>query len=175
MIKPERNLQSIGALSDIAAEVDGITNYVRVPKPVKWSNELRRERLRLFGGVSDAGKVSKTEAKADAFTESLPLPEHVKNAHDIWPYVSILTEYIETKTGQTLGTLFTQKRTAARHYVKAFAVIMRFGFGVKRSIIVQQIGTTKQKLDSVLTMYRDALYYSPNFTAILNELLDQLQ
>ena len=142
---------------------------------MKGSEALRRERLRLLGGVSDAGKISKKEAREDAFMDSLPLPENVKNASDIWPYVSILTEYIETKTGQTLPALFAQKRTAARHYVKAFAVIMRFGFGVKRSIIVQQIGTTKQKLDAVLSMYRDALYYAPNFTAILNELLDQLQ
>lgn len=172
-MKTEHNLRSIGGLHDIAAEVDGITSYAKVPKPVKWSDELRRERLRLFGG-SNAGKNSKTESKRDEYTEKIPLPPNIEQGGDVWPYIAKLTEYIENKTGATLPALFAQKRTATRHYVKAFIVIMRYGFGIKRSIITEQIGTTKQKLDSVLNMYRDALYYSPNFKLILDELLEQL-
>ena len=102
------------------------------------------------------------------------MPRNVLQAPDVWPYIAKLTEYIENKTGASLPALFAQKRTGERHYVKAFIVIMRYGFGIKRSIITEQIGTTKKKIDSVLCMYRDALYYSPNFKLILDELTEQL-
>ena len=140
---------------------------------MKWSDELRRERLHLFGGNS-ADKVSKTESKQDKYTESLPLPAHIEQAADVWPYIAKLTEYVENKTGYTLPALFTQNYTDNRHYAKAFAVIMRYGFGIKRSVITTQFGTTKQKLDSVFNMYRDALYYTPQFREKLDELLEQL-
>lgn len=175
MTRTVHNLQSIGALHDIAAEVDGITNYVRVPKPVKWSEELRRERLRLFGSEKQTGKVTKTETKQDAYNAPLVMPKHITECSDVWPHVAILADYVECKTGETLNALFTQTRTENRHYVKAFIVIMRYGFKIKRSIIAEQIGTTGRKINSVLDMYKNALYYSPKFHGLINELLEQLR
>lgn len=175
MIKTEHNLRSIGGLHDIAAEVDGITSYAKVPKPVKWSEELRRERLRLFGSAKTAGKVSKKETKQDAYNAPIVMPSHITDGPDVWPYVSMLADYVECKTGETLNALFTQTRTDNRHYVKAFIVVMRYGFQIKRSIIAEQIGTTRSKINSVLDMHKNALYYSPKFNSIIDELLEQLR
>lgn len=102
------------------------------------------------------------------------MPAHIEQAADVWPYIGKLIDYIENKTGQTLPALFTQNRTDGRHYAKALAILLRYGFGIKRSVITAQFGTTKRKLDAIFCMYRDALYYTPQFREKLDELLEQL-
>lgn len=171
--RPENNLRSVGGLADLAAEMDGVTNCVKTPNnSIKLSEQLRRERIKLFG--RNKQKTDIRTASNCEFENSLGIPEHIAKCADPWPYIAKLVDIIERETGQTLPMLFAKRRSTGSNHAKAFIVILRYGFEIKRRLICEYVGIAKTHVNHLLDNYREKAMFSPEFNDTMEDLLEQI-
>lgn len=160
-------------MADIAAEMDGVTNCVKTPNnTVKLSEQLRRERVKLFG--KHVAKIDIRTKDKDAYKRPLPIPERIKNAADIWPYIAMIHAYIEQQTGVPLHVLFSKRRSTGSNHAKAFIVVLRYGFNLHRRIICEYVNINVTHVNWLLDNYRENGVYSPEFNDVLQEILEHI-
>ena len=161
-------------MADCAAEMDGVNNHVKTPdNTVKLSEQLRAERIKLFG--KHEGKRNITVKDADAYKQALHIPDRMKFTAEPWPYILQLANYIERQTGKPLPTLYKRPKPPNSHYATAFVVILRYGFNLQRRLIYEYVGIQKTHCNYLLDNYRENGIYSPEFNDILQECLEHLE
>lgn len=171
--KTEHNLRSVGGLADIAAEMDGVNNCAKTPNnSIKLSEQLRRERVKLFG--KQESKIDIRTKDKDAYKRPLPLPEHVINAGDVWPYIGMVHGYIEQQTGVPLHVLFSKRRSTGSNHAKAFIVILRYGFNLNRRVICEYLNINITHVNWLLDNYRENAMYSPEFNDVMADILEHI-
>ena len=160
-------------MADIAAEMDGVNNCAKSPNnTVKLSEQLKRERIKLFG--KHESKIDILTKDKDAYKRPLKLPEHIKSAADIWPFIGMVHEYIEQQTGVPLHVLFSKRRSTGSNHAKAFIVILRYGFNLNRRIICEYLNINITHVNWLLDNYRENAIYSPEFNDVMADILEHI-
>ena len=152
----------LGSLSEVAQQMDGMTNAPLMPQKTKLSDELRRERIKYFGKSSEPKK-SQTIFNGNAHNELQTIFIEVV---DPWNIIADLANFIELQTKVKLFDLYTRFEFPQSNFAKAFIVILRYGFGIKRRIICQYVNITKNRCDYILDDYRERAILSPDFNDI---------
>jgi hypothetical protein len=153
--------------------MDGVNNCAKIPNnTVKLSEQLRRERIKLFG-KSDARKQNQTNEK-DAYKQAFEMPQCIKNTPDVWPYIAMVHGYIERQTGVPLNVLFSKRRSTGSNHAKAFIVILRYGFNINRRLICEYLNINITHVNWLLDNYRENAIYSPEFNDVLAEVLEYI-
>lgn len=163
----------VGSLSDLAADIDGVANApITYTKPRKLSEELRRERIKLFGKTERHGLVKGNKQQTTEGARVLPVM--FNDIVEPWEYVARLADIIERKTNYTIIELFNHMKPPVSNYGKTFVVILRYGFGIKRRLICEYVNISPLRCNYILDNYRDKAVYSPEFNNVFNECLEEL-
>jgi hypothetical protein len=163
----ENKLYAIGNLSDLAADVDGVHGYVVTPdRSVKWSEQLRRERLQLFG----RGKYVENE---DVNPYVLKMPQNAMR--NISAYVDALRLFVEAKENKTIQTLYGRKLNPKGHHARAFLIILRHGFGLQKLHICKTYDIKHKHYVYIMHMYKQHLTQDPAFMDAVTECLEHLE
>lgn len=169
--KTENMLVCIGNLSDIAAEMDGVSGSpIQYKSKLTLSEELRRERVKLFG------KSGLNQQKRYVYANRNDVKELLRNIfvniQDPWPYITQLAGYIEAKTSKSIVKVCNKSEPSNFAYGKSFVIILRYGFGIKRRHICEYLNISKFRCDWICDNVRDSAIYSPEFNEIFVSCLE---
>lgn len=175
--------RSIGSLYNHVADLDpdgGIATKSRI----KWSEELRRERRRLFGrSITDMNIGKHTKDKGEQLHKDLALLQrsgidmtyfHNKD-FDHNQAIDKLIQYVKDKTGMTIREMHASKYHQGMHYLKCLALTLRFAFLIRTVALAEELELDRADAQELITNAGKGLRRSIALDETMRELFNYLK
>ena len=175
--------RSIGSLYNHVADLDPDGGLAWRPR-FKWSEELRKERRRLFGrSVTDVtiGKHTKDQGRQLRKDISLMLRSgidftyfhHKEFSHS--QAIDALIKYVKDKTGMTIREMHASKYNLGMHYLKCLALTLRFALLIRTVSLAEELELDRAEAQELISNAAKGLRRTTALDETMRELSDYLK
>lgn len=175
--------RSIGSLYNHVADLDPDGGLAWRPR-FKWSEELKKERRRLFGrSVTDVtiGKHTKDQGRQLRKDISLMLRSgidftyfhHKEFNHS--QTIEALIKYVKDKTGMTIREMHASKYNLGMHYLKCLALTLRFALLIRTVSLAEELELDRAEAQELISNAAKGLRRTTALDETMRELSDYLK
>lgn len=175
--------RSIGSLYNHVADLDPNGGLAWRPR-IKLSEELRRERRRLFGrSVTDANIGKHTKDKGKQLHRDITLMQrsgidftyfHHKDFNHS-KAIDAVIKYVKDKTGMTIREMFESKYNLGMHYLKCLALTLRFAMLIRTVSLAEELELDRADAQELISNAAKGLRRSVALDETMRELFDYLK
>ena len=175
--------RSIGSLYNDVADLDPDGGLAWRPR-FKWSEELRKERRRLFGrSVTDVtiGKHTKDQGRQLRKDMTMMLRSgidftyfhHKEFSHS--QAIDALIKYVKDKTGMTIREMHASKYNLGMHYLKSLALTLRFALLIRTVSLAEELELDRAEAQELISNAAKGLRRTTALDETMKELSDYLK
>jgi hypothetical protein len=175
--------RSIGSLYNHVADLDPNGGLAWRPR-IKLSEELRRERRRLFGrSVTDANIGKHTKDKGKQLHRDITLMQrsgidftyfHTKDFNHS-KAIDELINYVKDKTGMTIREMHASKYNQGMHYLKCLALTLRFAMLIRTVSLAEELELDRADAQELISNAAKGLRRSIALDETMRELFNYLK
>lgn len=175
--------RSIGSLYNHVADLDPNGGLAWRPR-IKLSEELRRERRRLFGrSVTDVNIGKHTKDKGKQLHRDITLMQrsgidftyfHHKDFNHS-KAIDALIKYVKDKTGMTIREMFESKYNLGMHYLKCLALTLRFAMLIRTVSLAEELELDRADAQELISNAAKGLRRSVALDETMRELFNYLK
>lgn len=175
--------RSIGSLYNHVADLDPNGGLAWKPR-TKLSEELRKERRRLFGrSVTDVTIGKHTKDKGRQLLKDLALLQrsgidftyfHNKEFNHSQA-IDTLIKYVKDKTGMTIREMHASKYNKGMHYLKCLALTLRFALLIRTVSLAEELELDRGDAQELISNAAKGLRRTIALDETMRELFDYLK
>lgn len=175
--------RSIGSLYNHVADLDPDGGLAWRPR-FKWSEELRKERRRLFGrSVTDLtiGKHTKDQGRQLRKDMTMMLRSGIdftyfhQKQFNHSQAIDSLIKYVKDKTGMTIREMHASKYHQGMHYLKCLALTLRFALLIRTVSLAEELELDRAEAQELISNAAKGLRRTTALDETMRELFNHLK